>query len=108
MLKCFCNVCKKEMAFAQVEAAGVVQREWANRYPGWAIATLTGGQDDTFCPDHLPFAPDYWLEKVDILQKMQSQERATLKNHCKQFFQLAYAGEPVHRDLKQVTTGPKK
>ena len=107
MLKCFCNTCKKEMTGAQIDASGVVQREWASKYPNWALVTQTDSQVDTFCPDHLPFAPDYWLDKVDVLEKLHSQGLATIKNHCKEFFKLNYEGKSVHRDLKQVAEGPK-
>lgn len=115
MLKCFCNSCKREMTGAQIEASGVVQREWASKYPNWALATQTEGQDDTFCPDHLPLAPEYWLDKVGVLEKLNDQASSTLKNHCKDFFKgnreakdtkLKYAGKAIHRNLKQVSEGP--
>lgn len=95
------------MSADQVDASGVVQREWANKYPQWALGTQTDSQDDTFCPDHLAFAPDYWLDKVEILEKLNTQGLATVKNHCKEFFKTSYAGKPVHRDSKPVLAGPK-
>jgi len=86
MLRYLCNACKCEISLEEVAASVIVAREWGARHLPLQSALQTNGEDDYFCPEHLPLAEDYWTDKVLVCEKLAKQAASTLRNHCKDFF----------------------
>jgi len=86
MLRYLCNFCKREMSLEERQASAMVAAEWGARNKSLQLILQTNGEYDTFCPNHLPFAEEYWNDKVLILERMNKQTVSALSNHCKEFF----------------------
>ena len=86
----------------------IVAREWGTRYPDLIAVLRTDLEDDVFCPEHLPFAPEYWTDKVLVFEKQAAVVAATLANHCKEFFKkVVNESQTVHREPEPFTERPK-
>ena len=108
MLRILCNACKREVNRAEVTASVIVAREWGVRYPDLQAVLKTDWAEDVFCPDHLPYATDYWTDKVLVFEKQAAVVAATLANHCKEFFKKAVnESQTVPREPEQVFERPQ-
>lgn len=89
MVRMLCDACKREVTREQVKASVIVAHEWGSRYPNLQGVLKTDLEFDVFCPDHLPWAMDYWTDKVLVYEKQLAVVASTLRNHCKEFFKKA-------------------
>ncbi len=103
MLRVLCNACKREMPRDQVASSVIVAREWGARHPELVAVLKTDWADDVFCPEHLPYASDYWTDKVLVFEKQAAVVAATLSNHCKEFFKKAVnESQAIPREPEQI------
>lgn len=107
MIKVFCNSCKNEMTTDQLTNSNTVAAEWITKMgDGYALVIKTDGSVDCFCPTHLPFAEDYWLSKIEVMEKLSKQSSSTLNNHCKDFYKKLNDSTTISREPRAVTAGP--
>jgi len=105
MIRYLCNACKREISVEEASASYIVGREWGVAFKEYIGTQLTDGVDDIFCPDHLIYAPDYWTDKVIVLEKMNKTMSSTLRNHCKEFFKRAMnESTGLHREVDKVAS----
>ncbi len=106
MIRVFCNACKQEMTTDQMTNSNTVAAEWvAKMGEGYIQSIKTDGSVDCFCPLHLPFAEDYWLSKIEVMEKLSKQAASTIHNHCKDFYKkLGNDSTGIHRETREIPT----
>ena len=103
MLRHLCNSCKRELSPEELDASRTVAREFIVRFKQFCLVPLTDRDEDLFCSADLQYAEDYWIDKVQVLEKLSATSSSTLRNHCRDFFKKAkHESETLPRALEQV------